>query len=150
MQKNLLKPVLYGLLSTTLLLGFYFAILTFVSGWDFTKDQFFTFWYFVTTLALGFGIQIGLFTYLKNAIHAQGQSGKVVAVTGTTSTIAMISCCAHYLVNLVPLIGVAGIVSFVAQYQIQLFWIGLISNLIGIFYISNRILKFKRSQNEKI
>ncbi len=68
--------------------------------------------------------------------------GKVVGVSGTTSTAAMISCCAHYLANLLPILGTVGIVTFVAQYQVELFWVGLLFNLGGIFYIANRVLKF--------
>lgn len=145
MNKLRIKSILAGLLGVLALLALYFGILTLVSGWNFAQQQFAQFWYYITTLALGFGVQIGLFTYLKNAIHGQGASGKVVAVSGTTTTLAMISCCAHYLVNLVPIIGVTGLISFVAQYQIQLFWFGLLSNMAGILYISRRILKFNKS-----
>lgn len=113
------------------LLGVYFSILTLVSGWEFALSQFFEFWPFVISLAIGFGIQIGLYSYLKKAIHQHCASGKVLAVSGTTSTTAMISCCAHYLANILPAVGAAGIVTFVGQYQIQLFWFGLASNAAG-------------------
>lgn len=96
-----------------------------VSGWDFMLNQFAQFWYFVVTLAVGFGIQVGLYSYLKNFIRDQNTSGKVLAVSGTTSTTAMISCCAHYLVNLLPVLGTVGIITVISQYQVQLFldWI---------------------------
>lgn len=79
----------------------------------------------------------------KNAIHNQQGSGKVLAVSGTTSTAAMISCCAHYLVNIAPVLGIAGALSIIAQYQIQLFWVGLAFNLGGIVFIANKLFKFK-------
>lgn len=139
------KAVIYGIIGSLILFGFYFSLLTMLSGLAFAKGQFKDYWYYIIPLSVGFGAQIGLFTYLKNAIHAKGQSTKVIAVTGTTSTLSMISCCAHYLVNLIPVLGVTGFIAFIAQYQIQLFWLGLISNLFGILYITSRILKFKRS-----
>lgn len=71
-------------------------------------------------------------------------SGRTVAVTGTTSTLAMISCCAHYLANIVPILGIAGALSVVAAYQVQIFWIGLAFNIFGIVFISNKIIKFKK------
>ena len=71
-------------------------------------------------------------------------SGKVVAVSGTTSTAAMISCCAHYLTNILPVVGAAGAVALVAQYQIELFWFGLAANLAGIMYMTTRVAKFSR------
>ena len=139
------KPILLGILASILLLGIYFAVLTLVSGWGFAQNQFLQFWYFIVGLALGFGIQIGLYNYLKGQIHGSHGEGKVLGVTGTTSTAAMISCCTHYLVNLLPVLGVAGVVTFVAAYQVELFWVGILFNLGGIFYIANRIMKFKHS-----
>ena len=143
MTNYVVKSVVYGILASAILLGVYFTLLTLVSGWTFTLDQFGTYWYFVVSLALGFGIQISLYQYLKSLVHSGQGMGKVVGVSGTTSTAAMISCCAHYLVNLVPILGVTGIVTFVAQYQVELFWVGIFSNLVGIGYMANRIIKFR-------
>ena len=136
------KPILFGTLASILLLGVYFAVLTWVSGWSFAQIQFSQFWYFIVSLAVGFGIQIGLYNYLKGQIHGSHGEGKVLGVTGTTSTAAMISCCAHYLVNLLPILGVAGVVTFVTAYQVELFWVGILFNLFGILYITGRVIKF--------
>ena len=126
------------------LLGIYFVILAAVPGWEFTVSQFLEFWYFIVSLAAGFGIQIGLYGYLRNAVRTMDMSGKVVAVSGTTSTAAMISCCAHYLTNILPVVGAAGAVALVAQYQIELFWFGLACNLAGIVYMTSKVAKFSR------
>lgn len=136
------KSFLYGLLTLFLLLGFYFSLISLISGWEFAQSQFREFWYFVIALSAGFGIQIGLYTYLKNSIHKV--SGKVVAVSGGTSTFAMISCCAHYLANILPILGVTGILTVISQYQTQLFWVGIVSNLLGIAYIISKIIKHKK------
>jgi len=144
MNNNITKPILYGTLASSILLGVYFTILTLVSGWSFAQEQFASYWYFVISLALGFGIQIALYQYIKGLVHSGQGMGKVVGVSGTTSTAAMISCCAHYLVNLVPILGVTGIATFAAQYQVEFFWIGLAFNLFGIIFISNKIMKFKK------
>lgn len=139
------RAIVYGVVGIASLLGIYFAILAAVSGWEFTLSQFFDFWYFIISLAAGFGIQIGLYSYLRNAVRSMDMSGKVVAVSGTTSTAAMISCCAHYLTNILPVIGAAGAVALVAQYQIELFWFGLASNLAGIMYMTTRVVKFSHA-----
>lgn len=138
------KSLAFGLLGGLGLLGFYFIVLTLVSGWQFTLGQFFTYWYFVISLAIGFGIQIGLYTNLRQKIRHQNLSGKIVTVSGTTSTVAMISCCSHYLVNLLPIIGAIGLVTFAAQYQIQLFWVGIIANLLGIGYMVKKEVKIRK------
>ena len=137
--------IIYGVGGMAALLGIYFVILAVVSGWEFTVSQFLEFWYFIVSLALGFGIQIGLFTYLRNAVRGMDMSGKVVAVSGATSTVAMISCCAHYLTNLLPIVGAAGAIALVAQYQIELFWLGLACNLAGIAYMTARVVRFSRA-----
>ncbi len=71
-------------------------------------------------------------------------NGKILGITGTTSTAAMISCCTHYLANILPILGTAGIVTFVAQYQTDLFWVGILFNLGGIAYIAKKIYKYKQ------
>lgn len=117
------KPLSWGVLAFVLLLAVYFGVVSLISGWRFTLEQFASFWYFIVALALGFGIQVGLYTYPRQLVGSQGMSGKMVAASGTTSTAAMISCCAHYLVNILPILGVTGFVTLIAQYQIQLFWL---------------------------
>lgn len=130
-----------GLFATIILLLVYFAILSFVSGWSFAREQFGQFWYYIVLLAIGFGLQVGLYSYLKRAAR-QYSSRSVVAATGATSTVAMISCCAHYLVNILPILGAVGIITVIAQYQIQLFWVGIVSNLAGIAYMLLQLRKF--------
>src|SRR3990167_5230588 len=128
------KFIIMGFVAGLSLLGVYFLILNLVSGWEFTKIQFKGNWYWIVGLAAGFGTQVGLFTYLR-ALHRAKVSGKIIAASGTTSAIAMISCCAHYLVNILPVIGISGLAVFLGRYQMELFVVGAISNLAGIFYL---------------
>lgn len=130
-----------GVLGAAALLTIYFTLLTLLSGRAVLVEQFSQFWPYIVALAVGFGIQVGLFAYLHRAVHADG-SGKVMAVTGTTSGVAMVSCCSHYLVNLLPALGTTGLVSLVGQYQLQLFWLGLAANLAGIVYMGRRLAAF--------
>lgn len=143
MEDNVFKSIRNGSIAALILLGVYVIVVSFVSGWDFAQVQFSKFWYFILTLALGFGIQVGLYTYLKNAIK-QNASSRVLAVSGATSTAAMISCCAHYLVNLLPILGAVGIITIISQYQVQLFWVGLVFNFAGIVYMANKVYKFSK------
>lgn len=142
--KVLKKSLFKGILAFLLLLSAYFLILTLVSGWQFTWKQFIQFWYYIISLALGFGIQFSLYSYLKGIVKQPASGGQVLATTGATSTTAMISCCAHYLTNILPILGLTGIITFISQYQVQFFWVGLFFNLAGIFYIGNQVLKFSK------
>ena len=137
----ILGSIIKGFIGAVALLAVYFVVVSAISGWSFTLDQLSQFWYFIFSLAAGFGIQIGLYSYLRNVIHSSASKGVMVA-SGATSTVAMISCCAHYLVNILPVVGVTGVVSILGQYQIEFFWVGLLANLIGIVYILRRIRAF--------
>ena len=143
------RPTGFGALAFGLLLGAYFALLTVVSGWKFTLSQFSEFWFYILPLAGGFGLQVALYTRLRQLVHNSGESRKVMAASGTTSTVAMISCCAHYVTNILPVLGAAGLVALVAQYQVELFWFGLACNLAGIAYMGNRVAKFSRAHAMK-
>lgn len=141
---TLIKPVRAGIVAFVSLLAAYFIVLSLISGWEFARSQFADFWYFVVSLAAGFGIQIGLFFHLRRITSHSDASGKVVTVSGATSTGAMISCCAHYLTNVLPVLGATGLVALVAQYQVELFWVGLAFNLAGMFYVGRKVLDASR------
>ncbi len=140
-QLTFIRPIEFGAGALVLLLAIYFGVVGLISGMDFTLEQFAKFWYFIVPLALGFGIQVGLYTYLKNLVGQHGASGKLVAVSGTTSTAAMVSCCAHYLANILPILGVAEFLTVIAEYQVELFWLGLAFNAAGLSYVAAMVIK---------
>lgn len=135
----LARPTGFGALAFGLLLALYFGALTLVSGWSSTLTQFVEFWFFIVPLAAGFGIQVALFVRLRQVVSRAKEGGAVVAASATTSTAAMISCCAHYLVNVAPVLGATGLVAFVAQFQVELFWVGLAFNAAGIAYVATKL-----------
>ena len=142
---SMFRPLVIGTLATVAMLAVYFGVLTLVSGWDFTVSQFAEFWYYVVPLTLGFGIQIGLYVRLRQRLADHHTGGKMVVASGATSTGAMLACCTHYLANILPVIGAASAVTLVAQYQVELFWVGLAFNLAGIAFIGSRIISARRT-----
>ena len=138
---GIVRPLQFGAGAFVLLLAIYFGVVSLISGMGFALEQFAKFWYFIVPLALGFGIQVGLYTYLRNLVGQHRASGKVVAVSGTTSTAAMVSCCAHYLTNILPILGATGILAVVAEYQVGLFWVGLAFNAAGILYVASKVIQ---------
>ena len=129
----------FGVLSFGALLAIYFGVLSLVSGWVFTWQQFAQYWHFIVPLGLGFGLQVALYVQLRQLVLDSKGTGTVMAASGTTSTAAMISCCAHYLVTIAPLLGATGLATFAAQYQVEFFWVGLAFNAAGIAYIGNKL-----------
>jgi len=129
----------FGALAFGLLLAAYFGAVSLVSGWRFTLDQFSEFWFYIVPLAAGFGVQVALYVKLREVVRRGMGTGSMVAASGTTSTAAMISCCAHYLANVAPVLGATGLVSFAAQYQVEFFWVGLAFNAAGIAYVGGKL-----------
>jgi len=138
-----MNPALFGTLSFGALLAVYFALLTAVSGWEFTLAQFKDYWGYVIALGAGFGVQVALFARLRQVLSDAGPRA-LMTTTGTTSTAAMVSCCAHYLANAAPVLGATGLVTFAAQYQVELFWVGLAFNAAGIGYIGRNLFNATR------
>ena len=135
------RPTGAGVTAFGVLLALYFGVLTLVSGWSFTLTQFSDFWFYIVPLAAGFGLQVALFLKLREVVSRAKDTGAVIAASGTTSTAAMISCCAHYLTNVAPVLGATGIVAFAAQFQVELFWVGLAFNAAGIAYVGSKLWK---------
>lgn len=139
--------VLIGVGAGGALLALYFGVVSLISGAEFAVNQFEQFWYYIVPLAVGFGVQVGLYLYLRAIMKVHAAT---LAVSGGTSTVAMLACCAHYLANIAPLLATAGIVTFIAQYQVQFFWIGLAFNIGGIAYIVRKINNHNDTMNKKI
>lgn len=132
-------PVAFGAIAFVAMMALYLGVLTLVSGWSFTVSQLVQYWYYSVPLAIGFAVQVGLFARLRELVGGARGTKSVVAASGTTSAAAMVSCCAHYLVNLAPILGAAGLVTFVGQYQVEFFWVGLAFNAAGLAYIGRRL-----------
>jgi len=144
------RPSAFGALAFGALLVVYFGALTLVSGSAFTVRQFAEFWYYIVPLALGFGVQVALFMRLRQVVSRARETGAVVAASGTTSTVAMISCCAHYLTSVAPVLGATGLVAFAAQFQVEFFWVGLLFNAAGIAYVGNQLFHASREHAQCI
>ena len=138
------RPAGFGALAFAALLAIYVAALTLVSGWTFTAEQISEFWTYIVPLAAGFGLQVALFVRLREVVSRAREAGAVVAASGTTSTAAMVSCCAHYLANAAPVLGATGLVAFAAQFQVELFWVGLAFNAAGIAYVATKLVRAAR------
>ena len=93
-------------------------------------------------MSIGFGTQIGLYTSIKyNATIKAG-----AATSGTISGGSMVACCSHYLLSIIPIIGITGLsafTSFLMTYQKAFFSIGLVSSAVGIAFMFHHKRKMK-------
>lgn len=127
------RPVLFGILGGVLLLVFYFVIVSWAADFYHAVDEFFTLWYWVIPLVVGFGIQVGLFAYVKGYAKVASASAKSsIAASGGLSTLSMAACCAHHVTDFLPLLGLSAAAFFLTRYQTVFLTVGVASNLIGI------------------
>lgn len=122
-----------GLSGIALLSGFYWIVL-FLASKDAAHpyQQFMLFWPWMTALILGFGVQIGLFWYIKSSLHMADSPKGAAATAAGTSAATMVLCCSHHAVDLLPFLGLTAAATFLTKYQLWFLIIGLISNLAGI------------------
>jgi hypothetical protein len=139
-NKKTLLPIFAGIIATLAMIGTYLAILTVFQDWKHAAEQFAADRWIVLLVALGFGAQIGLYTYLRILIHA-AQAAGATAATGAgagTSTLGMVACCAHHLTDLAPLVALtgasslSGAISFLTEYKYAFIALGLAMNAIGM------------------
>lgn len=131
-----IKSIVWGIVAALTMSVFYLLIMFFTmpSAGE-VWDSFNQFWYLITGIIIGFGVQIGLWVYLKNYHKAQPVSGALPGISGATSGTAMIACCAHHLAEILPILGLSGAAIFLTQYQEPFLIVGLSINLAGIAYM---------------
>ncbi|MBS3149461.1 hypothetical protein J4455_02085 [Candidatus Woesearchaeota archaeon] len=137
------KPIFFGLIGSLILLSLYFLVLILANSPQHAIQEFARMWYWILFLVIGFGIQIGLYTYIRSYIKLKsilGIKGNIAA-TGSVSTASMLACCAHHLSDILPIIGLSAAAIFFNKYQILFIIIGLLSNIMGIVYMLRIIQK---------
>ena len=129
-----IKPIIFGILGGLSLLSIYFIILSLANSFSHAIEQFVDFWYWIILLVIGFGIQVGLYTFIRASLKAKQMASATAEVTtaGGLSTGAMIACCAHHSTDVLPILGLSAAALFLSQFQTLFMVIGVLSNLIGI------------------
>ncbi len=140
---NNLKYYVIGTTASLSLLILYFSVMVVATGSLKTSvNQFQDMWYWLISLSIGFGIQIGLYIKLRSIIKETNKiPAGVATASGGTSGISMISCCAHHMVEILPVVGLSGAAVFLTNYQIPLITLGIIMNIGGTLYILRVIRK---------
>lgn len=127
--------IIVGTISTAGLFVFYVMAMRFLAGsWTAAWWQFKELWYWMILLASGFGVQAGLFYYVKTSVN-HGISNKMPAANSAVSIVGMVACCAHHLTDVIPILGLSALSLWLTVYQRPLLIIGIISNLVGIIYL---------------
>ncbi|PJA70249.1 hypothetical protein CO155_01240 [Candidatus Pacearchaeota archaeon CG_4_9_14_3_um_filter_35_19] len=138
MEKD--NSILYGLLAGAGLLVFYLAVVSAFQGMEFAFINLRSLWFLVFPLAIGFGWQVGLFASIKHTAQING----IVAGTGAVSAGGMLACCSHFLLNMLPFLGAAGLATVLMEYQAWFLGVGLLANVAGIRFMLKHKKKMKK------
>lgn len=134
-----------GLLGSAALLTVYLGIITLAQGAAHAFEQLAIDAPFVGLIAVGFGAQIGLFVELRAVDRLHRASAAVTAAGTGTSAAAMLACCAHHVVDLLPIVGLSAAAVFLNAYKTPLFLLGIGMNLIGIVVIARQLRRARRA-----
>lgn len=139
------RSILTGLISALALFALYLLIVTAAQGWQHAIELFRQDAWLVIPIMTGFGVQVGLYIYLRGVLqHGLRASKMMMGAGGGTSTMAMVACCAHHVAEWLPLLGLSAAASFLSAYKVPFMLIGLVLNIIGIVVIVRPIRKAHR------
>ncbi len=134
-NRGLVIPIFAGVLGALFLGSVYLSIVTLAQGWNHAVELFWQDKLLVAPIIVGFGTQIGLYTFLRVGLHTTTRgAGAMAGAGGGTSTAAMVACCAHHVTDTlgVPLVGLSAATTFLANYKVPFMLLGLAMNLVGI------------------
>jgi hypothetical protein len=146
--QRVLWPVGSGIAGAIFLTALYFGIVSWAESPQHALDLFWEERLIVIPIILGFGVQMGLYTILKKRLFIPvaktGPSGTLTGVGGTTSTVAMVACCAHHVTDVLPILGLTAAAAFLAEYQTAFMLVGFGTTLIGIAVMIYILFKERR------
>lgn len=146
--KRILLPLNAGLAGAAFLTGLYFGIVSWAESPQHAAELFWQDRWIVFPIVLGFGVQMALYVILKKRLFvpvaSMGPSGALTGAGGTTSTLAMVACCAHHVSDVLPILGLTVAATFLAQYRTAFMLIGLGTTLAGIGMMLAILLRERR------
>src|SRR3990170_2563174 len=144
-RKRILLPIAMGLLGAGFLTAVYFGIVSWAESSEHAIELFWQDRWIVIPIILGFGVQASLYTILKKRLYlpvaSTGASGPLMGAGGTTSTVAMVACCAHHVTDVLPIVGLTAASAFLAQYRTVFMLVGLGTTLTGIVVMLTILLR---------
>ncbi|OGO65144.1 MAG: hypothetical protein A2029_16910 [Chloroflexi bacterium RBG_19FT_COMBO_47_9] len=137
--RHILHPIGVGLAGSCFLFVLYISVVSLAESPQHAIEFFCQDRWIVIPITLGFGVQTGLYFILKKRLFIPisnlGPSGALTGTSGATSTIAMVACCAHHVTDVLPILGLTTIATFLAQYRTTFMLVGLGVTLVGIAVI---------------
>ncbi len=120
-----------GVAAMTLLLAAYIVLLTALNGPEHAMDNLQRNGFLLFPLALLFGGQISLYSFAR---RMQETNPHVMASCGVSAG-SMAACCAHHVLDVIPILGISGLSAVLAGYEQAFLGIGILSGLYGILHL---------------
>jgi hypothetical protein len=140
------RSIAAGVLAATALVAGYLAIISFVQGPAHALEQLAADAGSIAAVTAGFGIQVALFVELR-AVDRRHRAGAAVTAAGTgTSVAAMLACCAHHVVDLLPIMGLSAAAVFLDDFKGPLLVAGITTNAVGIVVIARALRRARRAR----
>lgn len=137
--------LLTGAIATALLPALYLGLISLAQGPDHAVIQLRADFPFVVVVALGFGTQVGMFTEIRALRSRHRSSGIALGASAGASSAAMLACCAHHLVDLLPIIGLSAATAFLNDERTPLMVLGVAMNGLGIVVIGRQLIQARRA-----
>jgi len=144
-QPLAVRSLAAGLIAGVGLLAVYVALISLAQGFDHALEQLAADAPFVSLIAIGFGTQIALFVELRTVANVHRSAAAVTAAGTGTSAAAMLACCAHHLVDLLPILGLSAATMFLNEYKTPLFLVSLGINLAGVIVIARQLRRARQA-----
>jgi hypothetical protein len=137
------RSYLWGVSGSVFLLVTYFLTLTLLNSFEYAFEEIKVLGIWIALLTTGFGIQTGLFVYVRGSLKARAtaQATASIAITGGMSATAMVACCMHHITSFLPILGLSAASLFLIKYQSFFLAFGVVSNVIGITVMLRLIQK---------
>ncbi len=147
-SQRIFWPVGAGLAGMLALMALYFGLVSWAEGSQHAVDLFIEDWIIVVPIVIGFGVQVALYVILKKRLFVPvahtGPSGALTGAGGTTSTVAMVACCAHHVTDVLPILGLTAAATFLAEYRVAFMLVGLGTTMLGIVVMLVILLRERR------
>ncbi len=138
--------IIMGIIGGLSITSLFFVIMILFTSFNDGLSVFWDLIIWIVPLIIGFGIQVGLYTYMKmNLTYKRDLLATKASLTaaGGTSAVSMLACCAHHLTDILPFMGVSVLATFFIDYQKVFLAIGISSNLIGMCIMLKNIVEYK-------
>jgi len=139
------RSIAIGVIAAGALLTVYLVIISLAQGIEHAFDQLAADAIFVGPIAAGFGTQLALFAELRAVDKIHRSSAAVTTGATGTSAAAMLACCAHHLVDLLPILGLSAAAALLNAYKTPLFLLGIGMNALGIIIIARQLQRARRA-----